>query len=133
MGACMRRIALQSLAFLSLALLGLVAPSHASAQQAAPQVSDESLQTYAKTFIAVGRIRDEIQAELAKVANKTTEAQEALRETLRERIAETLTQNGLTTEEYDRITHLVSFDQDVRTKFDEMVTAAAASSGETLD
>ena len=131
MGASMRRITLQSLPVLALSFLALMAPAGASAQQQ-PQVTDEKLQTYAKTFIEVGRIRDEIQAELAKVANKTAAAQEALRVTLRERIGDAIEANGLTSDEYERITHLVSFDQDTRAKFDEMVVTAAAS-GESLD
>ena len=132
MGASTRRTALQCFPFLVTGLLALVAPSSALGQET-PTVSDERLVTYAETFVEIGRLRDAMQAELARVANKTNQAQERLREELRLQIKEAIEEKGLTVEEYEQITHLISFDQERREKFDELVADAASASGAMLD
>ena len=125
MGASTRRIAIPHLSFLALALFALVMPARVLGQEQASQVGDDRLALFAKTYLEVGKARDQIHAELAKVRNKTTEAQEALRVQMREKIAEILQQNGMTEEEFKNITHIVSFDQERREKFEELMTAAA--------
>jgi hypothetical protein len=104
---------------LSLALMGV--PWAASAQQQDTIVAAEQLSAYARAFIAIGLVRDQIQAELALAKNKTPEGQADLREKLRKEIARVLQEHHLNDAEFKRITYLVSASTSKRKAFDELV------------
>jgi hypothetical protein len=101
-------------------------PAGISAQQASqaappPAVDREVLTTFAKAYVAIGQVRDQIQAELAKTGNKTAEAQQQLRDKLREQIEHVLHTHQLTDEEFQRRTFLISTDNEQRKVFDEIM------------
>lgn len=102
----------------------------ASTVPPATSLSDARLATYAKVFAEIGRVRDEVQAQLAAPANKTPELQRELRAGLATRIAELITAGGLTDREYERITYIVSTDDERRAAFDRMLAELAAGGGE---
>lgn len=116
-----------------LALLALAAvpsgPLHAQAEADVAQVSAQELEAYARAYIEISRERDLIQARLAEIRNKTAEAQQELRETLKERIAEVLAEHGLADEGYKRITYLISVDAEHRRRFDELVAELTGQGG----
>lgn len=102
----------------SLTLLGLIVPASGEAQQPEPQpIDEEMLTTYARAYTQIGDARDEIQAELARTANKTADAQSELQTRLRERVAGILGEHGLTEEEYADITFLISVNEAQRQAF----------------
>jgi hypothetical protein len=89
---------------------------------AVPLTRDE-IAVLARAQVAVGIAHDSIDAELAKPRNKTPEAQQQLRDKLRAQIAEILHHAGLTQEDYDRRTYVVSTDPPARKTFDSVVVA----------
>ena len=102
--------------------LALLAPVSLRAQEAARPIDQEQLTTLAKAYIAIGKVRDEIQAELAKSGNKTEQAQKELQDKLRTQIEHVLHEHNLTEAEYQRRTQIVSVDDNLRKAFDEAVT-----------
>jgi hypothetical protein len=104
-------------------ILGLATPLAISAQQqtAAPTMDREVLTTFAKAYVAIAQVRDQIQAELAKTGNKTPQAQQQLRDKLREQIGHVLHQHQLTDAEFQRRTYLISTDNEQRKLFDEII------------
>lgn len=119
----MRRQFLAAFALTAVVLATMAAParSHAQDQAAAPvpQVNKDQIVAFAKVQIAIAKVRDEVQAELAQVKNKTPEAQTALREKLVKQIEEILHHNLMTEADYQRATYLVSVDPDRRKVFDD--------------
>lgn len=116
--------------FLGTALLtasfAVAAPATQVEAQAAQQtadassnLTDERLTQYAELHVAIGVARDEFQAEKAAVHD--TEARERLREEMDERLAGLYEEHGMTEEEYDAITFMVSIDSDVRSRLDEIL------------
>jgi hypothetical protein len=85
------------------------------------QIGQEQLTTYAKAYLAIGQVRDQVQAELAQSKNKTPEAQQQLREKLRQQIGQILADNKMTEEQYRRITYVISIDPDQRKAFEEIL------------
>lgn len=118
--------------FLTLLLpLSFAVPSVARAQQAqpaqqaqGPEVGDERLATYVKAFVEIARVRDELHQQFAQARNKTPEAQEALQEQMKERVSKTLEDNGMTQEEYNWITYVISSNQERREAFDRLMEAS---------
>jgi hypothetical protein len=101
--------------------LAAAAPVSAQQQQEPPAIDREVLTTFAKAYVAIAQVRDQIQAELAKTSNKTPEAQKQLRDRLREQIEHVLHAHELTEEEFQRRTYLISADNDQRKTFDEII------------
>ena len=104
-------------------VLALFAPAPARSQQQAlpPPMDRELLTTFAKAYVAIAQVRDQIQAELAKTSNKTPQAQQQLRDTLREQIEHVLHAHELTEDEFQRRTYLISADNEQRKTFDEII------------
>lgn len=101
-------------------LFAVLTSSDVLAQDASQQeVTAEQLAIYTKAFAEIAQARDEIQAKLAAAPNKTVEAQEQLRESLKARSAEIIKAAGLTAEKYNRITWLISVDDELRKAFEE--------------
>jgi hypothetical protein len=107
---------------LPVVLLALLAPAAARSQQPAQAMDQEQLTTFAKAFIAIGKVRDEIQAELAKSGNKTEQAQKELQVKLRTQIEHVLHEHNLTEAEFLRRTQLISVNDDMRKTFDDAIT-----------
>ncbi|MCI0432543.1 MAG: DUF4168 domain-containing protein [Gemmatimonadetes bacterium] len=84
-------------------------------------VTVDQLTAYARAWVAIGATRDDIQAQLAMAKNKTAEAQKALRDTLRARVAQLVREHGMSEAEYRRITFIVSTDAELRKQFEEIV------------
>ena len=102
-----------------------------------PAVSQAQLGAYAGAYVAIGKLRDRFQAELAEAQNKKPEAQQQLRAQLRQEVANVLQQHSLTQEQFDRITWIISTDAAARRSFDRLIgvpppaadSAAADSTG----
>jgi hypothetical protein len=114
---------------LVVALIAVARPSsaHAQTQSAAAQqapaatTTRDEITAFAKVHLAVSRARDSIQLQLAQPGNKKPEAQKQLQEKLQTQIAEILHHAGLTEQEFDRKTYLVSTDADARQTFDATI------------
>jgi hypothetical protein len=107
-------------------LASAVAPSGLYGQTTEiPQIAPDRLAVFVETHKAIGHARDAVHLELAETKNKTPEAQELLREKLRDQIAAILRDNAMTGEEYTRITFAISADPDQRRAFELLVNPDA--------
>jgi hypothetical protein len=101
--------------------------SQAQTQAAAPQhapssgVSREEIAAFAKVHLAVAQARDSIQLQLAQPGNKKPETQKQLQDKLRTQVADILHHAGMTQQEFDRKTYLVSTDGEARLTFDTVI------------
>ncbi len=118
---------------LALLLPALAFPGGARALQAQEPppatVTVEQMTAYARAYIATGELRDSIHAQLAQPRNKTVEAQQHLRERMRERTAQIVQEHGLTDVAWRRITFVISTDTAQRKVFDEIVAGLTAREG----
>ena len=115
--------------FLGVALLtaafAVAAPAtqvEAQAEQTADATSnltDERLTQYAQLHQAINAARDEFQAQKAAVHD--SEARERIREEMDERLHGLYEEHGMTKDDYDAITFMVSIDNDVRTRVEEIM------------
>jgi hypothetical protein len=127
------------IAILGLALpLSFAVPSGVSAQQPPappaaapaapaqqmPEVSDAKLQAYVKAFQAERRVQDEFDPQLAAVRNKQDEIQKQLREQRRAAMLKVYQDNGMTEQEFNWITFVVSSNQERREAFEKLLEAA---------
>jgi hypothetical protein len=92
-----------------------------AAQQtaAAPSVDDERLTQYARLHVAINQARDEFQAAKARVHD--FEARERLREEMDERLSALYEEHGMSKEDYDGLTFMVSIDSGVRTRLEAIL------------
>jgi hypothetical protein len=98
------------------------APRIASAQGSPTlTMSKDEITAFAKVQVAISQVHDSADAQLAAARNKKDNVQLQLQEKLRTQIAEILHHNGMTEEEYQRKTFIVSTDQTVRKTFDGAV------------
>jgi hypothetical protein len=109
-------------------VIGAVASARAQTQTAAPpppQVAAalprDEITAFAKVHLAVAQARDSIQLQLAQPGNKKPEVQRQLQEKLQAQIADILHHAGMTQQEFDRKTYLVSTDGGTRQSFDAVV------------
>lgn len=111
----------------SLAVLAPTTQVEAQAEQTAESttLSDERLTEYATLHLAINEARDEFQASKASVHDR--EARERLREEMDERLHALYEEHGMTKEEYDGITFMVSIDNDVRSRLEEIITTLNAT------
>jgi hypothetical protein len=116
-----RRLAFGSL----LATLASPFPAQGQDRQPPRSPDPEELTRYARAFSAIGESRNQAQAELAKPANKTREAQQDLRDKLVAEIAKARKARGLTDERYEQITFLISADPALRKSFEEVLAQIA--------
>jgi hypothetical protein len=91
--------------------------------QASPAMGSQDLLALAKVQTAIGAIRDSIQIQLALTRNKTVQAQAQLRESLATQIDDILHHSGMTEEEYQRKTFVISTTPDLRKTFDSVLVA----------
>lgn len=119
----MQPLSLAGLVLVALSL-GTVTSTSAVAQQQRVDtmaIDDARLTAYTKAFAAIGLARDQAHADLALPKNKTIEVQKELRDTLHSRIEQILRENGLTQEQYARITHAISTEAHRRKAFDDIL------------
>jgi hypothetical protein len=123
MEARMRDRSLLGLALTVLFLMAATTPGTLYAQggKAAPPVGEETLTTFAKAYVQIGIVRDEVGAELAKPGNKIDDAQQQLRERLRQQVAKIVQEHGMTEAEYAQLTLLVSTDDKQRQAFEAIL------------
>jgi uncharacterized protein DUF4168 len=110
------------------AAIGVIAPALSAAQatSAAPPpatgtISREEITAFAKVHLAVAQARDSIQLQLAQPGNKKPEAQRQLQDKLQTQVADILHHAGMTQQEFERKTYLVSTDADARHTFDTVI------------
>jgi len=97
-------------------------PARAWASAAQPAgLSDAELTALAETHVALAAVMDSSGAQLAKVRNKTAEAQQSVREATRAQISALLSKRGLTLEEFERRRFVVSTNAASRAQFDQLV------------
>lgn len=111
----------------SLSVLAPAAQVEAQAEQTAESASltDERLTEYASLHLAINEARDAFQASKASVHDR--EARERLREEMDERLHALYEEHGMAKEEYDAITFMVSIDNDVRSRLEEIITTLNAT------
>lgn len=115
---------------LLLAVLALAAaPDPVAGQAGAPAaggVAADSLATFVRAHLAIARLRERAQVELAEPKNKKEEEQVRLRRELHERVASALRDHGMTRAGFDAFTRLVSTDDAVRKAFEAEVVRQGA-------
>lgn len=79
------------------------------------------IRALAEAQIAIAAVLDSNGAQLAKVKNKTVEAQAEMQKRRRELIEQALTKRGLTSTEFERRRYVVSTDRMMRFQLDSMV------------
>lgn len=79
------------------------------------------IRALAEAQIAIAAVLDSNGAQLAKVKNKTLEAQAEMQKRRRELIEQALTKRGLTSAEFERRRYVVSTDRMMRFQLDSMV------------
>jgi hypothetical protein len=112
---------------LTLALVGSAArPTRVRAQGAdTAATGQEQIIAYARAHVAIARLRDAVNAELADPKNKKDEEQARVREKLRAGIARILEDHGFTRARFEQVTRLVSSDPARRREFDAAVARLA--------
>lgn len=104
------------------------AVSTAAAQQTpAPAIGSAEIAALARAEAAIAKVRDSVNAQLAMPRNKTSAAQQALREKLLTQTAEALRQNGLTDAEYRLRTYVVSTDNNARRVYDSAMVVVTGA------
>jgi hypothetical protein len=93
----------------------------AAPPQAAGSTSREEITAFARVHLAVAQARDSIQLQLAQPGNKKPETQKQLQEKLRTQVADILHHAGMTQQDFDRKTYLVSTDAEARLTFDTVI------------
>jgi len=87
-----------------------------------PAVSERSageMESLARAYLALSEVRDELHRELAET-HQAGERQE-VRRRADDRMAEVLTEKGISAEDYERLTFLVSADDDAREAFEAIL------------
>jgi hypothetical protein len=89
--------------------------------------SDDGMETLARAYLALSEVRDELHRELAET-HQAGERQE-VRRRADERMAEVLMEKGISAEDYERLTFLVSADDDAREAFEAILLRLRGESG----
>jgi len=119
-----RQARILGFALMTAALALVCTPAGVQAQEM-PEVSPETLESYAKLHVAINSIRDEYHGVLGRIHD--TQGRDQVREEMDEKIAEAHAEHEMTEDQYDQITLVISFDSDLREAFDELVLELAAN------
>ncbi len=108
------------------ALLLAVLPCGIVSSQSRPtpdaaRLSPTELQQLATVHVALLKLQDSLNAEMAHPRNKTGEGQERLQTALRESVAALIERSGLSADEFQRRRFAVSTDDSLRVAFDEAI------------
>ncbi len=85
------------------------------------RMSEADIKAFATLHVAITRVIDSLDAQLAEAKNKTLVAQQELQKTLQGRVADLVKKSGLSMTEFERRRYLVSADGDTRKAFDVQV------------
>lgn len=123
----MRLVSLGGL-FLVAFCCGAITPGRSLAQdqKADSTVDAATLTAYAKAYAAIALVRDSAHAAFALPKNKTDELQRELRDKLHQNIDQILKAQGITAEQYARITYVISTDDNRRKHFEEILARLGA-------
>jgi len=113
--------------FLAVALVALAVPVPSHAQEV-PAPDRERLEVFANTFNAIAEARERGHAELARTHDP--EGKERVREEMDREIEEALEAHGMSTQEYEELTFLVSADAEYQKAFQEILAALSETSQE---
>ena len=124
----MPRFRLPSLLVTVLVPLLLVLPTRVASSQAAPtgsvtSLSKVELQQLATVHVALLKLQDSLNAEMAHPRNKTREGQERLQEALRTHLSALIEKSGLSADEFQRRRFAVSTSDTLRLAFEDAVAA----------
>jgi hypothetical protein len=115
------RIVLSALVASTAAVRAPLAAQVQPQAQTAASLGKDQLTLLAKTQVAIGAAHDSIQVQLAASRNKTAQAQQQLRDQLRSKVEEILHHSGLTEEQFQHETFIISTDSAARRTFDAIV------------
>ena len=123
-----RRTAFNSLNSMVLVFLTLAAPKALQAQETTT-VGEEELTNFARAFVEIEQLRDDVYVQFARSENKTSEAQAQIRETMRQQVLGIIERHQLTEERYRLLTFLVSTDQQQREAFSRILAQINTEEG----
>jgi hypothetical protein len=121
-----RRGALQRF-LLATALVALAVPGPSQAQEV-PAPDRERLEVFARAFNDIAEARERGHAELARTHDP--EGKERVREEMDREIEEALESNGISAQEFEELTFLVSADAEYQQAFQEILAALSETSRE---
>ena len=104
---------------LSITVLCALLTVPAAGRLQAQAVTSEQLTTYTKAYVAIGKLRDQFEEEFAQSKNKKLEVQQQLHESYRQQIAKIITDTGLSEQQYNQITFLISTQPEQRAAFEK--------------
>ena len=123
-----RRALLKALALTAVATLaGVATPAPISAQDLETAIDRDRMTEFALAHVAVNDARDEFHGAVARVHDP--EGRLRAREEVEEAITTILEEAGMTREEYDQITLLISLDGELRTMFEEVMAELEEGTG----
>lgn len=121
----MKRIRVVGIALMTAALAAVSVPTAVQAQDAPPEVDEELLAQFAKIHLQINTIRDEYHGRMARIHDEEGRVQ--VREELDRTIAELHEAEGMTAEEYDTLTLVVSLDSELREQFEALLEELSAN------
>lgn len=119
----LRRAVRTSTTLATLAVATALVPSSAQAQADEVELDRERVTQYARAHIGLNEARDEFHGKVGRVHDE--EGRRRAREELEAAVAEVLSEQEMTQEEYDEITLIISLDGEIRTMFEEILEALA--------
>lgn len=105
-------------------------PAAAPAPQVVRQIPEEKLAAYAAAYAEIADVRERINAEFARTGNKIREAQEELQKQRQEEVKKIIEAKGLTADEYEQITWVLSVDAKQMEAFTQLVARQRAGGSE---
>jgi hypothetical protein len=92
-----------------------------AAPRAAATMSESDIKAFAALHVAISKVQDSIDVQLAQAKNKTPIAQQTIRDGMRTAVANVIKKSGMTNAEYEHRRFLVSTDSVARKSFDVAV------------
>ena len=115
----LKRARFLGFALLAVAVATVSAPSTVQAQDEPPEITEETLALFANVHHQITIIRDEYHGQLARIHDEQGRA--LVRAELDGKIAEVHEAEGMTPDDYDRITLVVSLDATLREAFEALL------------
>lgn len=110
-----------------LTALLLALPAALQAQDSIPAIGQAELRTYAMAWIEIGALREQINTELGKTHDEQGKAE--IRSRLDSGMARILGSHKLSAHEYERITWVISVDDEQRAAFEKLVAELTEKKG----
>ena len=115
----LKRARFMGVALLAATAATVSAPAPVQAQDAPPEITHETLALFVNVHHQITVIRDEYHGQLARIHDEQGRA--LVRAELDAKIAEVHEAEGMTPEDYDRITLVVSLDAELREAFEVLL------------